>query len=472
MERRWKILLVVSVGAFMAFLDAPVVSIAFPALQETFRATPATTLGWTIDAYFIGFAAVLVVGGKLSDRYGRRRVFMTGMWLFLGASLVCGLAPTAGVLIAARAAQAVAAALVVPSGQALMLIEFEPHERRKAIGILAGLVAVATSLAPTVGAVIVEGPGWRWIFYLNVFVGAGVIAWAARLMHRDRPDAGAPTPDALGSVIEAAALSFLVLGILKSQQWGLGDPRTLAALAAGVAGFALFIDRCRRHRAPVLDLRMFRNRPFTVANLSSIAFAIALYAGTINSVLYLTSVWGLSILTTGLIFAPAALVSVVVGGVMGRLADRYDPRPITAGGALVAAIGLVLIATSTGLQEDYVGGWLPGQVVYTVGIVTGLTGVIGTALTSVPTAQLALASGINAAMRQVGGAVGVAFTLAILGDSFGAEAMRRGHTVFLIGAGALLVAGFVALFMQPVPVAATEPGLVPSPAEELPNAGG
>lgn len=449
MESRWKILLVISVGSFMAFLDAPIVSVAFPAIQRSFATTSPTTLAWVIDAYFVAFAAFLVIGGKLADRIGRRRVFLAGMWLFTLDSMACGLAPSAGTLIAARAIQALAAALVVPSGQALMLAAFPANERRKAIGILAALIAVATSLAPTVGAAIVEGPGWRWIFYLNVFVGLAAIAAAMFVLDRDRPDRDSRLPDALGSVVQAAALSFLVLAILKTRQWGVIDPRTLAAYGLAVVGLGVFIQRCRHHPAPVLDPELFRSRAFTAANLASLAFAVALYAGTINSVLYLTGVWRLSIIVAGLAFAPAALVSVLFGGPAGWLTQRYDPRVVSAAAAVAAAAGLVMIALSTGTKENFLADWLPGQVVYTAGIVVGLTGVVGTALTSAPPAQFALASGINAAFRQIGGAIGVAIALAVIGNSIGVDAMRGGHTVFLIGAASMCVGAILALFMGP-----------------------
>jgi EmrB/QacA subfamily drug resistance transporter len=448
-ETRWKILLIISVGSFMAFLDAPIVSVAFPALQKTFATTSPTTLAWVIDAYFVSFAAFLVIGGKLADRFGRRRIFLAGMWLFALASAACGLASSAETLIAARAIQALGGAFVVPAGQALMLEAFPAEERRKAIAILAALIAVATSLAPTAGAVIVEGPGWRWIFYVNVFVGLAAIAAAISVLEHDRPDHDSRMPDALGVIVQVAALSFLVLAILKTRQWGLGDPRTVAAYGLALVGLAVFVQRCQRHPAPVLNPELFRSRAFTTANLASAAFALALYAGTINSVLYLTGVWGLSIIVAGLAFAPAAIVSVLAGAPAGWLMQRYDPRVISAVGALVAATGLAMIALNTGANEDFLADWLPGQVAYTAGIVIGLSGVVGTALTSAPPAQFALASGINAALRQVGGAIGVAIALAVIGDSIGLEAMRGGHTVFLIGAASLCVGAVLALLMGP-----------------------
>jgi EmrB/QacA subfamily drug resistance transporter len=458
MVRKWRVLLLVSIGSFMAFLDAPVVSVAYPDIHRTFPGIPAATLAWTLDVYFIGFAAALVVAGKLADRYGRRRMFLSGLTLFALASLVCGAAPSVGVLIAARAVQSLAAAMVIPAGQGIMLAEFPSQERKTAIGVLAAVVGLATALSPTIGAVIVNELGWRWIFYLNVAVALGAIAYALRLLRTDEPVArDTPFPDALGAALQAAALTLLILGILKSPNWGLGDARTLACFAIAAVTLPLFLARSRRHAAPVLDLDLFRSRMFTSANLSSLLVAIAFYGSVIEAVLYLTTIWKWSILDTGLAFIPGALIGAVVGAPAGRLAERYGPRWVSVVGSFVAGSGLLLVALMTGGSSHYVTEWLPGQLIYSAGSVVALTGLVGAALTSAPPTAFALASGINAAFRQVGGAIGVAVVLAITSVATASTAVDRGHTAFVVAAASLFVGGLVALLMTaPRPRAALE----------------
>lgn len=433
----------------MAFLDAPVVSVAFPALHASFPSTSPTSLAWVLDAYFVGFAAFLVVAGKLSDRFGRRPMFLTGMSLFSLASLGCAVAPSAGLLIAARAAQAIAAAMVVPSGQALMLSEFPAEERQKALGVLAALIGLATGFAPTIGGVVVDTVGWRWVFYGNVFVGAAATLYGIRLLRgSEQPERAQRLPDLLGGALVAAGLSFLVLGILKTQGWGAGDPRTLGSFAVAVACLAMFIVRCRRHPVPVLDLTLFADRTFAVANLSSLVFALGLYGAMITQVLYFTSVWGLSVLSIGLAFAPASILGAVVGVPAGRIAARNGPRGVAVAGSLAAAVGVAYIALRSGATEHYVLDWLPGQLINGVGVVAALTGLVGAALISAPPEQFALASGVNSAVRQVGGAVGVAIAVAIAGSVTGSDALTRGHEAFWVSTGGLLLAGVAAAFMR------------------------
>ncbi|HEV3002399.1 MAG TPA: MFS transporter, partial [Solirubrobacteraceae bacterium] len=285
MERRWQVLLLISIGSFMAFLDAPVVSVAFPEIQESFDGSSPTTIAWVLDGYFIAFAAPLAVAGKLADRFGRRRLFVAGLWAFTLASLVCGIAPSAGFEIAGRVAQGVAAAMVVPAGQGLMLAEFPPGERKAAIGILSAVVGLASAIAPGVGGIVVDTMGWRWIFLLNVIVGIAALAWAASLLRRDEPARpGAPIPDLAGAALQGAGLALVVLAILKQSDWGTVDGRTVAALAIGVAALALFLRRSARHRAPVLDLELFQNRTFAMANLGGMIFGAGLFGSMIIAV--------------------------------------------------------------------------------------------------------------------------------------------------------------------------------------------
>jgi EmrB/QacA subfamily drug resistance transporter len=450
LQRKWKILILAALGSFTSFLDAPVVSVAFPAIGETFAHTPATTLVWVLDGYFVAFAVFPVFAGRIADRYGASRTFIGGIAAFTAASVLAGGATSVGVLVAARFAQGIAAAFIYPSGQAVMLREFPPKERKMALGVLAAVAGLAISISPTIGGVLVDRLGWRWIFYINLAVGAATLLYAARLLGTAAPAKEKRTafPDALGALFQGVAVGCVVLLILKYETWGIGDWRTLFAVAAGALALLLLIQRSRTHASPVLDLALFKERTFVVANVGSLVFAITFYGMVIAWVLFMTSVWHYSLLTTGLTFVPGALVGAVVGGPAGRMAEERGPRNVASAGALAAAFGLALIVATTGHPAAYLTAVLPGQLLYCAGATAAITALLGAALTSAPPSRYALASGINLTFRQVGGALGVAAVAAIAANASG-DMLTRTHLMFALGAGGALAAGLVSLLIPP-----------------------
>lgn len=448
MDRRWKVVLLVSVGEFMAFLDAPIVSIAFPSIEHTFTRSSATTIAWVLNAYFLGFAVFLIVAGKLADRYGRRRLFMAGLALFVISSVACGAAPSIGVLIAARSVQALAAATVVPAGQGLMLAVFPAHQRKTAIGALAAIVGFATAASPSVGGIIIDQASWRWIFYVNIIVGVAALLYGMRLLPADeRPAQREPLPDFLGAVLQAIVVGFVVLALLKRADWGFGNWKTLVSLGVTLIALPPFLRRCSTHRSPVMELDLFRARAFSTANAASFLFAVGFFAITINGVLFLTSVWHYSILDTGLAITPGALFGMVFGLPAGMLSERHAGA-VAVVGAFVAAIGIAVLVASTGDHRDYLGGWLPGALIYSAGAVTAFTALVGAAVTSAPPDQFGLATGINSAIRQIGGAVGVAFVIGIVGTPGPGDALHRTHTAFTVAMVALLLASVASLLTR------------------------
>jgi EmrB/QacA subfamily drug resistance transporter len=462
MTRRWKILILVSIGDFMAYLDAPVVSVAFPSIQKSYGHTSPATLAWVLDAYFIGFAAFLVIAGKLADRLGRRKLFIAGLWLLAGASLACAVAPSVGVLIAARTLQAVGAAFVIPGGLGLMLAEFDTTERKTAIGIIAAIVGLGVAASPTVGGVVVDLLSWRWIFYIGMGVVLCAAIFAYFLLEREAPvNNGAELPDRVGGVVQTVSLTLIVLAILKRSEWGTTDVRTLAALIVGLVAFGLFVHRSFTHRSPLIDVDLFRNGTFAVANLSVLVFSIGFFAATITSVFFMEGVWHYSVLQAGLTFAPGAAMAAVVSGLAGKLAERYGSWTISAPGCAIAGVGLILIATRTDQTPAFATEWVPGQLVYSVGVGLALTGLVGAALTSVPADQFALGSGVNAAIRQVGGALGVAVAIATVTNIFGGKVLAHCQTSLIISAIAMFVAGAIALGLRMVqmPLALSDVGL-------------
>lgn len=463
LDRKWKVLLLVSVGSFMAFLDSTVVTIAFPAIEADFASASRETISWVLDAYFITFAALLVLAGRLADQFGRRRLFLAGLLVFSLASLICAVAPSAGVLIAGRIVQAAGAAMVVPAAQGILLSELPPEEWQRGLGVLAGIIGLAAAIGPVVGGLLVEGLDWRWVFWINLPVCIAALVFGARLLRESRPDAGAARPDAVGALLQAASISLVVLALLNGNDWGWDDARTIACLAGGAAGLAAFLARSMRHRAPVLDLRLFAIRRFGIGNAASFVYAVGFYAVIVNSVLFLSDVWHYSALEVGLAIAPGPFIAMFSAVAAGRACERFGYLPVAVTGATIACIGSVLLATLPGTQPD-LSAWLPALLVFGLGNGIALTAMITASITAVPSSRFAVGSAVNAALRQVGGAVGIAALVAVVGtpQPFDAlDAFQSGFwlTAIVIALSAMLAAGLGRA--EPVSEQARETAVVP-----------
>src|SRR3954470_3807889 len=252
--RRWKVLAVTSVAVFMAFLNVTMVKVAFPSIREAFPEASLASLSWVLNAYNIVFAALLVPAGRLADLEGRRREFFWWLGLFLAASAACGLAPSAGALVAARAVQAAGGALLVPTSLGLLLPEFPIERRATATALWGATGAVAAATGPSLGGLLVQWTDWRLVFFVNLLIGAAVLVPARRLLRETRdPDRGA-VPDALGIVLLAGGVGALSLAIVQAPDWGWGSDRVIAAFAVAAAALAGFVRRSATHPHPVVEL--------------------------------------------------------------------------------------------------------------------------------------------------------------------------------------------------------------------------
>src|SRR3954469_6145183 len=287
LDRRWKVLLVTGVAVFMAFLDVTIVNIAFPSIQEAFPDASPASLSWVLNAYNIVFAALLVPAGRLADLVGRRRIFFVGMGLFVAASALCGLAPSAEVLIGARALQAVGAALLVPTSLGLLLPEFPPERRATATALWGATGGVAAATGPSLGGVLIEWTDWRLVFFVNLLIGAAAFVPARRLLREFRdPDRGA-VPDALGIVLLAGGVGALVFAIVEAPGWGWGSARVAAAFLVAALALGGFVWRSATHPHPVVELSLFRVRSFTAACLGVGIFSLGFYALLLSGILFL-----------------------------------------------------------------------------------------------------------------------------------------------------------------------------------------
>src|SRR3954454_8220859 len=294
LDRRWKVLLVTGVAVFMAFLDVTIVNVAFPSIKGAFPATSLAGLSWVLNAYNIVFAALLVPAGRLADLLGRRRIFFVGMGLFLAASALCGLAPSAEALIGARVLQAAGAALLVPTSLGLLLPEFPPERRATATALWGAIGGVAAATGPSLGGLLIEWTDWRLVFFVNLALGAAVLVPARRLLVETRdPDRGA-VPDALGIVLLAAGVGALSLAIVRAPDWGWSDPRVLGAFAASALLEAAFVWRSMAHPHPVLEFSLFRVRSYAAACAGVGTLALGFYEVMHQNSGVLPSIWDYS----------------------------------------------------------------------------------------------------------------------------------------------------------------------------------
>jgi EmrB/QacA subfamily drug resistance transporter len=412
-ERRWKVLAVTAVAVFMGFLDVTIVNVAFPDIERDFADASRADLSWLLNAYNIVFAALLVPAGRIADLVGRRRMFLVGVGAFLAASVLCGVASSPETLVAARVLQAAAGAILVPTSLALLLPEFPPERRATAVAIWSATGAVAAALGPSLGGVLVDQLGWRWVFFVNVPIGLAALVPARRVLRETR-DPGGVLPDAVGSALLVAGVGALALGIVKGSDWGWDSPRVLAALAAAAVLLPAVLLRSASHRAPVIELSLFRARSFAVANAGMFAFSTAFYALLLCNVLFLTQVWGYSILTAGFAVTPGPLMAALTAPLAGRLSDRFGQRVVALPGALFFTAGCLLFATDMGAQPAYASHYLIPTMLTGAGVGFSFASWGSAAVAELPPARFATGSAVLACVRQIGAVLGIAALVAVL----------------------------------------------------------
>lgn len=458
MEQRWKVLLITSVGLFMASLDLFIVNIAFPDLAKDFQGTSLPSLSWVLNAYAIVFAALLVPAGRIADRIGRKRVFIAGLLLFAAASALCAIAPSIDVLVAARVLQAAGGAMMLPTTLGLILPAFPVEQRTLAIGIWSAVGGVAAALGPPIGGLLVQ-LSWRWIFVVNVPIGIVTAIVAARVLSEVRePEDG--RPDLLGAAELALGIGLLTLGIVKGPDWGWADPRALASFAGAVALVVAFVVRSAHHPAPVIELPLLRVRSFAIANLAAMVFFAGFGAMLLSGVLLLTEVWGYSALRAGLALSPGPLMAAAFAVPSGRLGGRIGQRPVAVAGGITFAAGFALILATVGADPAYASTFLPGFMLGGAGVGMTLGTLPAAATASLPPERFATGTAVFGMARQLGAAIGVAVLVALLNDTTGGDllaGLRRGWWFSLAaGLGTAALAAGLGTVGAPAPRAAPE----------------
>jgi EmrB/QacA subfamily drug resistance transporter len=445
MSTRWQAFLVTALGVFMVYLDGTIVNIAFPAIGVSFAPAPPAELSWVLNAYSIGFAALLLGAGQLADRLGRRRLFFAGLSVFTLGSVLCGLAPSAPGLVADRVLQAAGAALLAPASLALLIDAFPPDRRTTMVGLYGAVAALAVALGPSLGSLIVEHAGWRWAFLINVPVGLIAWTWGQRVLRESRDPSAKGRPDVLGLALLTLTMGALALAIVQGNDWGWRDPRVVVAFAVAACGVPLGVRRAAHAPVPVVDLSLFSVRSFSVANAAMVLFTAAFYGGLLGHVLFLTSVWRYSLVQAGLALTPAPLCATVAGAAAAHLAARYGHRAVILPGILCFTAGMLLLRLHLGPAPAFLAEWLLPNLLLGTGVGLALPTLSSATTAALPASRLAMGSAVGNTARQFGAVLGVALLISVAGtpaldDLVGT--FQRAYGLFM---GMALISGAICL---------------------------
>ncbi|MGI8579231.1 MAG: DHA2 family efflux MFS transporter permease subunit [Solirubrobacteraceae bacterium] len=479
--RRWRALIFLGAAQFMVVLDASIVNVALPSIQTDLHFSQ-ENLQWVVNAYTLAFGGFLLLGGRAADLFGRRRVFIAGLALFSIASLAGGLATSEGWLIAARGVQGLGAAIVSPAALSIVTNTFtEGSERNKALGIWGALAGAGGAVGVLAGGVLTSGLGWEWVLFVNVPIGLGVALAIPRFV--DETKLGERTKiDFGGAFAITAGLMVLVYALVKTNEKGWGSAHTIVLLAVSVALIVAFVVIEMRHRAPLVPLRIFRNRSVSSADAVGLLVGASLFSMFFFISLYLQQVLGFSALKSGLSYLPLSVGIILAAGAASQLVTRIGPKPVLAAGMTFVAVGLLLF-TSVRPNGSFTGDVLLPSVIVAIGLGLSFVPLTIAAVAGVAEHETGLASGLINTAQQVGGALGLAIlsTVAnskiesVMSAAHGSAAARRGAlaegfgTAFTVGAGfAIFGMILTLLFVKGTgrvdPADLAEAGLAPSNA--------
>ncbi len=435
----------------MIMLDNTVVNVALPSIQKDLHMGP-SELEWVFNAYALTFGVLLLSGGKLADLFGRRAIFITGLVIFTGASLWCGLAGGSASLIAARTVQGVGAALMNPATLSIITATFPPRQRGMAIGIWAGVSALALAIGPLVGGLLTQDISWSWIFFINIPVGvAGVLA--ARIFIDETKDTSREQRlDLPGLVTSAVGLFALTYGLIETNDHAWGSARVLTLFAIAVVALTTFVLLELHQRLPMLDLSLFRDPGFSGANTVMFLIGLAMFGIFFYNSLFLQRVLGYGAIKTGATFLPMTVLIMLVAPVAGKLSDRIGPRWLMGAGMTFLTGSLLLFGTL-----DAQSSWwaiLPGLLVGGVGMAVTMAPTTAAAMASVPVDKAGVGSAVINSMRQVGGSLGIAIMGALVATTvsvqpfdprYAGEFVPGYHRALHVGAAILLAGAAIAV---------------------------
>jgi EmrB/QacA subfamily drug resistance transporter len=402
------VLAVVAVAQFMVILDASIVNVALPTIKRDVGFSE-QSLSWILNSYTLIFGGFLLLGGRLADRLGRRRLFMVGIAVFSGASLVCGVSQSEPELLVARGFQGLGGALVSPAALSIILTTFaEGRDRNRALSVWGAIAGAGGAVGLLLGGVLVQVLSWRWVFFVNVPIGAVVLALAPRIVPESRAESVAKTSyDVEGAVTITLGTMALVFTLIKANTWGWTSGRTIAGFVVSGVLIVAFVFIERRHENPLVPLRIFSNRSLSASDATLLVVAAALFGMFFFLTLYLQQVLGFSALKTGIAYLPLSLTIIAASAVASRFVDRFTPKPVLVAGLLISTGGFVFLTTVSG-HGDYGSHVLPAMIILGVGLGLSFVPVTIAGTSGVAPEDSGLASGLLNTTQQVGGSLGLA----------------------------------------------------------------
>jgi EmrB/QacA subfamily drug resistance transporter len=450
--RKWWTLVAVSFGLFMIMLDNTVVNVALPSIQRDLG-IGLSELEWIVTGYALMFAALMLTGGKLADLLGRRLIFVVGLAIFTVASLLCGLADSGEMLIAWRVVQGVGAALMNPATLSIIAATFPPHQRGMAIGIWAGVSALALAIGPLVGGLLTQHIDWSWIFFVNVPVGVAAIAASFLFIEESKDTSQEQRLDLPGLLTSGLGLFTLTFALIEGNGRGWTSGLVLGSFAAAAVLLGAFFLLERHQRLPMLDLSLFRSPTFTGTNIVVLLVALAMFGVFFFVSLYMQNILGYSAVQAGAAFLPMTVLIILIAPIAGRASDRIGSRALLTVGMVLVGIQLVYFS-QLGPDAHY---WnlLTGLLVGGVGIALVMPPSTAAAVRSVPVDKSGVGSAVLNSFRQVGGALGIALMGAIVANETGGrrtvDAFMAGFEASLLVAALIAFAGAIvaAVFVRP-----------------------
>ena len=431
-RRAWYALLLTSFGQFFVIFDSTVLNVGFASIEKDFSNVARTTLAWALTSYSIGTASLLLLAGRVADLFGRKRVFLVGISIFAIGSLGAGLAPNVGILIATRAVQSVGGALMVPTSIALALPEFPPERRSLAVGVWGSIAALAGGLGPPLGAAVIELGGWRWIFFINIPVVLIVVLLGRNILRESKGSSTGVRLDMVSVPLGTIALALLTLGVLEGEKWGWTSPGILASFVGVVVFGWIVVRRSLTHAEPLLDMSIFRHRRFSAASVATFTLNLPVAGFWFSAPLFFQTAWDWSVLKSGFAIMPTPVIIFLTATIAGRFSDGGLIKPIIGSGIGCCAIGIAGLALFLDGDANYWAHYLPFAAIYGIGLGLSWSNLTAAALVGIDHEKFGVANGTNLTFRQVGGAMGVALSIAVAGESGVLGSAAAFHRVWLV----------------------------------------
>ena len=406
-----------SVAVFLIALEITIISVALPQIEAAFPASSRATLSWVFTAYNVGVASLMLIAGWVAERDGRKHIFLTGMGVFCVGSIMTGLAPHVAVLIGGRVVQSIGGAMLLPASLALILHGVPEERKDAAIGIWGAMAGLAAAVGPTLGALLVDAAGWRWVFLINVPICIAALILGPRLLRESRNPDAPRTADLIGPPVGAAGIAALVFAIVAGGVRGFTAPPVVVAVAVAVVLLTVFVVRTKTHRSPIFPPALAKLPTYRVGALGTLMFGAGFAGWLVLAPTFLVEVWGYSIIEAGFGIAPAPLAMAITAGPAGKLCARFGYRWVVAAGAACSLVATSLWILTVDTGTGYVTTFLPGAILLGIGIGIAFPMLTAASMADVPATGYAVGAAGNTTVRQVAMAIGISVAVTVVGTA-------------------------------------------------------